>query len=84
MLQASELQHMLNALDPFRGVEVRPLSVLAPWYAVLTGTVFIHGKPLFYETELDLREFWGQKDIARLATKLMASFEKAADGQLDD
>lgn len=84
MITAAELQHQLHMIEAFKGIEVREISPLAPWKGVLTGSVYLHGQPYFFESDLDLNEFNTQQDIHRLVTVLFATFEKAEKGVVDN
>lgn len=84
-MHAHELEGLLRAIEAFKGVEVTPISSLAPWHVILSGTVFLYGKPHFYETELNLQQFNGPQDVERLVRCLFAAFDKAeGGGPLDD
>lgn len=84
-MHAHELESFLRSIEAFRGVTITPMSDLAPWHVVLSGTVFLYGKPHFYETELNLQQFNGAEDVERLVRCLFAAFEKAeGGGPLDD
>ena len=83
-MNAKELEAFLRAIPAFRGVNVQPMSALAPWHVILSGTVMLYGDPHFYEAELNLNEFNSMEDINKLVVSLFASFEKAEKGLTDD
>ena len=80
MLTCVDVEGYLHQYDVLREVHVSPRSdlVYSPWLVRLWGRVSIYGEPHDFETELNLREFGGREDLAKLAEQLLKSFAGAA------
>ena len=80
MLTAREVQAFLRQFEPLQTVTVEEASnvLVAPHLVKLHGLVPIHGEVHAFETDLNLLEFGGPKDLMKLAEQLLKSFEAAS------
>jgi len=80
MLTHEEVQSYLRRFEPLREVMVEPKSeiLMAPHLVRLHGVVMIYGEPHAFESDLDLLEFGGEKDLTKLAGQLLKSFAAAS------
>lgn len=82
-LTISDLENVLRGVAQLSGVRVtQPFINVAPNMVHLDGAIDIHGKPFFWETDLDLRDLKSRDDIVVLIESLLTSFEKAANGSV--
>ena len=77
------LQSFLRRYEPLKECEVGYTSevagALCPYIVLVRGFVSLHGTLHQYETEVDMREMSGPRDLERLAGMLLDSFDHAAD-----
>lgn len=83
MLNPEEFQRLLRVFGgPLAQCEVKPLSenlLLAPHDVKVCHFIHIHGRPLWVESELDLRSIRNAQDVCAFAGKLLQAFEEAAE-----
>jgi hypothetical protein len=80
MLSCDDLQAMLRQFGgPLSNISVKPHNMLLD-HARISGMANIHGKPHFFETDTNLREYAGTAEVLRLAGLLLQSFQKAEKG----
>jgi len=82
MIDKDHLQRLLREFQgPLADVEVKhkdsATALLMPHEVIVTGICRIHGHPLAYETEIDLRKINGPDEVLAFAGKLLESFRQA-------
>lgn len=76
------LQNFLRRYEPLKDCEVGYSSevagALCPYIVIVRGLISLHGTIHQYETEVDMRQMNGPRDLERLAGLLLESFNSAA------